>query len=160
VPPAIEESLRFLTPFAVAARATTTETDLGGRRVPADRLLMVWVGAANRDERQFTRPDVFDPARDPNPHLGFGRGVHFCLGAPLARLEGRVALNILLDRFPALALDPGDPPAFIPSPHLTGVRALPLLAGGAPAADQPQDRSRSRSTERAVARRSSRPKPA
>ncbi|MGH8933938.1 MAG: cytochrome P450 [Egibacteraceae bacterium] len=129
VPTAIEESLRFFTPFALNARATTAEVDLGGHRVPADRLLMIWLGAANRDERQFTHPDVFDPTRDPNPHLGFGRGIHFCLGAPLARLEGRVALNILLDRFPVLRTDPDDPPAFIPSSHMTGVSTLPLRTG-------------------------------
>jgi cytochrome P450 len=126
VPTAIEESLRFLSPFAAVARVTVSDVDIAGRRVPADQLLMVWVGAANRDERQFAHPDVFDPAREPNPHLGFGRGVHFCLGAPLARLEGRIALNILLDRFPVLRTDPDNPPTFIPDPNMTGLRTLPL----------------------------------
>ena len=88
---------------------------------------MVWIAAANRDERQFARPDEFDPTRDPNPHVAFGRGIHFCLGAPLARLEGRVALGILLDRFPGLRVDPDDRPEFIPSPNRTGVRKLSLL---------------------------------
>jgi cytochrome P450 len=127
VPAVIEESLRFLTPFAVTARTTTAEVEIAGRRVPPDRLVMVWIGAANRDERVFARPAVFDPARDPNPHLAFGRGIHFCLGAPLARLEGRIAMNILLDRFPRLRTDPDDPPEFIPNPELTGVRRLPLV---------------------------------
>jgi cytochrome P450 len=127
LPAAIEESLRVLSPFAAVGRSTTAEVELGGVRVPADQILMVWLAAANRDPRQFERPDVFDPTRDPNPHLAFGRGIHFCLGAPLARLEGRVALSILLDRCPHLRLDPDDPPAFIPSANMTGVRELPLL---------------------------------
>ncbi|MFD1147920.1 cytochrome P450 [Saccharothrix hoggarensis] len=127
IPAAIEESLRFLSPFPVVARVTTGPQVLGGVEIPADQLLMVWLGAANRDPRQFADPDAFDLSRDPNPHLGFGRGVHFCLGAPLARLEGRVALDILLDRFPRLRTDPDRPAAFLPSPNLTGVRTLPLL---------------------------------
>src|SRR4051812_20821857 len=126
VPPAIEESLRYLSPFAAVARATTREVELGGATVPADRMLMVWVAAANRDDRVFTEPDTFNPLRDPNPHLAFGRGIHFSIGAPLARLEGRVALNILLDRYPALRTIPGEPPKFQINPNMTGVRELPL----------------------------------
>ncbi|MEC3976286.1 cytochrome P450 [Amycolatopsis sp. H20-H5] len=127
LPAVIEESLRFLTPFAVLARATTAEVELGGATIPADQMLMVWVAAANRDARHFAHPDVFDPSRKPNAHLAFGRGIHFCIGAPLARLEGRVALDILLDRYPSLRTDPARPPEFIPSPNMTGVRKLPLL---------------------------------
>ncbi|SDH02169.1 cytochrome P450 [Nonomuraea jiangxiensis] len=127
IPAVIEESLRLFTPFAVLGRATTRETELGGVTIPADQVVMVWLGAANRDPRQFRDPDAFDPGRDPNPHLAFGRGIHFCLGAPLARLEGRVALDILLDRFPALRTDPQDPVVFLPTPNMTGVRRLPLL---------------------------------
>jgi cytochrome P450 len=59
--------------------------------------------------------------------VAFGRGIHFCIGAPLARLEGRIALNILFDRYPTLRTDPARPPEFIPSPNITGVRKLPLL---------------------------------
>lgn len=127
IPAAIEESLRFFTPFSALSRSTTRETELGGVTIPADQMVMAWLGAANRDPRQFPDPDVFDPDRDPNPHLGFGRGIHFCLGAPLARLEGRVALNILLDRFPSLRTDPDDPVSFIPTPTMTGVRRLALI---------------------------------
>ncbi|MEV7940330.1 cytochrome P450 [Kitasatospora sp. NPDC088264] len=122
----IEESLRLLSPIAAAYRATNVDVDIAGTHVPKDQMLEVWVSAANRDERQFTDPHTFDPARDPNPHLGFGRGIHFCLGAPLARLEGRVALNILLDRFPALRTDPDNLPTFLDTPDLTGVWTLPL----------------------------------
>ncbi|MEV0698408.1 cytochrome P450 [Saccharopolyspora sp. NPDC050389] len=127
VPSAIEESLRYFSPFAAVSRATDREVELGGTVIPADQLLLLWIAAANRDPRQFTAPDVFDVCRDPNPQIGFGRGIHFCLGAPLARLEGRVALNILLDRFPNLRTDPAEGPEFIPSPNLTGVSKLLLL---------------------------------
>ncbi|WP_214318168.1 cytochrome P450 [Nonomuraea sediminis] len=127
IPAVIEESLRFLTPFAVLGRSTMREVELGGVTIPADQMVTCWLAAANRDPRQFADPEVFDPDRDPNPHLAFGRGIHFCLGAPLARLEGRVALNILLDRFDPLRTDPNDPVLFIPTPTLTGVRRLPLL---------------------------------
>ncbi|WP_410660905.1 cytochrome P450 [Amycolatopsis sp. lyj-112] len=127
LPATIEESLRFLSPFALVARATTTEVELGGKTIPADRMLLVWVAAANRDPRTFTDPGTFDPARARNPHLAFGRGIHFCIGAPLARLEGKTALNILLDRFPDLRTDPAVPPSFIPSPNMTGVDELQLL---------------------------------
>jgi len=129
VPAAIEESLRMLTPFAVLARVTTTETELAGRRIEPDQLIMTWVAAANRDPHQFRRPHSFDLDRDPNPHLAFGRGTHFCLGAPLARLEGRVALNLLLDRHPHLRCDPADPPVFFATPRMTGATKLPLLLG-------------------------------
>lgn len=126
VPSAIEESVRYLSPFSLVGRTTRTEAEIAGTQLPADQMVMVWIGAANRDPRQFDRPDVFDVARDPNPHLGFGRGVHFCLGAPLARLEGRIALNIMLDRFPALRTIPGNPPTFMQTAEMTGVQTLPL----------------------------------
>jgi cytochrome P450 len=127
VPHAIEESLRFLSPFATLGRITHHDVEIDGQHIASDQILMVWIAAANRDDREFAHPDVFDVTRDPNPQIGFGRGVHFCIGAPLARLEGRVALNILLDRFPDLRCDPADPPMFIPNPNMTGVRKLPLL---------------------------------
>ncbi|MFI9595728.1 cytochrome P450 [Nonomuraea sp. NPDC052265] len=127
VPAVIEESLRLFTPFAALGRSTTREVELGGVTIPADKMVMLWLGSANRDPRQFPDPDVFDADRDPNPHLAFGRGIHFCLGAPLARLEGRVALNILLDRVGVLRTDPDDPAVFMPTPTMTGVNRLPLV---------------------------------
>ncbi|MFF7791518.1 cytochrome P450 [Streptomyces sp. NPDC007991] len=127
IPAAIEEALRYYSPFAGTARATTTEVELGGERIPADSLVVTFLGVANRDPKVFTDPHTFDPMRDPNPHMAFGRGAHFCIGAPLARLEGRVALNILLDRFPNLRSDPDSPPVFLPSLSMTGVKKLPLV---------------------------------
>jgi len=126
VPATIEESLRYLTPFAAVARTTMREVEVGDVTVPADQMLLCWVAAANRDERVFRDPDTFDPLRAENPHLAFGRGIHFCIGAPLARLEGRVALDILLDRYPVLRTIPGEPPKFQVNPNMTGVRELPL----------------------------------
>ncbi|KUF16420.1 MULTISPECIES: cytochrome P450 [Streptomyces] len=128
VPTMFEEVHRFMTPVSAVYRATGTDTELAGRHIPAERMVMVWCAAANRDARQFTDPHTFDVTRDPNPHLGFGRGIHFCIGAPLARLEGRVALDILLDRYPVLGLDPHRPPTFIPSHDLIGVQDLHVVA--------------------------------
>ncbi|QFU89022.1 cytochrome P450 [Amycolatopsis sp. YIM 10] len=127
VPSAIEESLRFLSPFAVTARVTNVDAELGGTVIEAEQMVLTWLAAANRDPAHFTDPGVFDVTREPNKQIAFGRGIHFCIGAPLARLEGRVALNILLDRFPGLRTDPDEAPEFIPAPTMTGVRKLPLL---------------------------------
>ena len=129
IPGVIEESMRLLPPFAAVSRLTNEAVELGGREIPANELVMVWLAAANRDEIAFPDPHTFDPTRDPNNHLAFGRGVHFCMGAPLARLEGRVALNILLDRFPHLRTDPQDGPTFKTIPIMTGIDRLPLLIG-------------------------------
>lgn len=128
VPTAIEESLRLLTPSAAMSRSTTTDVDVAGVRIPKGEMVLIWLGAANRDPRQFSDPAAFNPSRDPNPHLGFGRGVHFCIGAPLARMEGRIALNSLFDRFSELRSDPEKTPTFFPSPDMIGVSALPLRA--------------------------------
>ncbi|MEV4733199.1 cytochrome P450 [Saccharopolyspora sp. NPDC049426] len=129
LPSAIEESLRYLSPFAVVYRATTRATEIGEREVPADQVIAVRLSAANWDARRFDSPATFDVHRDPNPHLGFGRGIHFCLGAPLARLEGRIALGLLLDHFPQLSTDPRRPPTFMRSYDINGVNELPLLSG-------------------------------
>jgi cytochrome P450 len=126
-PGMIEEALRFMSPIVISYKAAITETEIAGVRVFPDQLVAVYLAAANRDARQFAHEHVFDIDRDPNPHLAFGRGIHFCLGAPLARLEGRVALNILLDRFPKLRTDPDDLPSFIPLPHVISTSQLPLL---------------------------------
>jgi cytochrome P450 len=99
LPAAIEEVLRVRTPFPRLARITTAETEVAGVRIPAGQVVLPWLTAANRDERVFTEPHRFDIHREPNPHLTFGHGIHFCLGAPLARLEARVALRLLLERY-------------------------------------------------------------
>lgn len=122
VPGLIEESLRFLSPLAATDRVTSTDATIGSTTIPAGQVIKVWLGAANRDPRQFTNPDVFDPTRDPNPHIAFGRGVHFCLGAPLARLEGAIVLDVLLDRLPELRVD--QPPSFLPHPDFISPQSI------------------------------------
>jgi cytochrome P450 len=101
MPRAVEEILRFESPVERALpRWVARDTELGGRQLRQGDVVVVVLGSANRDEQQFPAADQLDPARDPNPHLGFGRGPHYCLGAPLARLEGEIALNTLLQRLP------------------------------------------------------------
>lgn len=98
LPSAIEEVLRYRSPFQWTARAPTREITLGGSTIPAGKRVLAMMGSANRDPSHFPEPNRFDIARSPNPHLAFGHGIHFCLGAALARLEGRVVLADLLGR--------------------------------------------------------------
>ncbi|MFI9384750.1 cytochrome P450 [Kutzneria sp. NPDC052558] len=105
LPAAIEEVLRLRTPFPRVARVTKQETQLGGVTIPANQFVLPFLTAANRDERVFANPDKFDLHRDPNHHATFGKGVHFCLGAPLARLEARIALKIMLERYSDIQVD-------------------------------------------------------
>ncbi|GIG67152.1 cytochrome P450 [Phytomonospora endophytica] len=124
VPGAIEEALRVMSPITQIPRVTMVDVEIGGVVIPKDNMVTLWASAANRDPRQFPDPHRYDPARDPNAHLAFGRGIHFCLGAPLARLEGRVALNLLLDRYPELRV--AKTPLFKPNPAFTRVAELHL----------------------------------
>jgi cytochrome P450 len=87
-------------------------------------MVNVWLLSANHDARQFDRPEEFDIHRSPNPHVGFGKGIHFCLGAPLARLETRVALGVLLRRFSRMRVDPAYPAQPYANAAMNGVRAL------------------------------------
>lgn len=96
LPSAIEEALRYRSPLQWMFRVTRQDVELHGCRIPAGKVILAMIGAANRDPKQFPEPDRFDVTRDPNPHIAFGHGVHFCLGAALARMEARVALDNLL----------------------------------------------------------------
>lgn len=121
---AIEEMLRWTTPSPSKRRTATRPTELGGHPVrPGDKLLY-WEGSANRDERVFARGMEFDVRREPNPHLAFGNGVHFCLGASLARLEMRVVFEELLAGFAHCEL--AGPVEWTRSNRHTGIRHLPL----------------------------------
>jgi cytochrome P450 len=106
IPVAIEELLRFEPPGPHVARYVAAEdVRFQGETVPAGSALLMMLASANRDERQFEDPDRFDIHRKPGAHLTFGRGAHFCVGAPLARLEGRIALEEVLKRFPEWHVD-------------------------------------------------------
>ncbi|WP_253870233.1 cytochrome P450 [Mycobacterium sp. 1164966.3] len=106
IPVAIEELLRFEPPGPHVARYVAAEdVQFQGQTLPAGGALLVMLASANRDERHFQEPDRFDIRRKPGGHLTFGRGAHFCIGAPLARLEGRVALEEILKRFPEWQVD-------------------------------------------------------
>jgi cytochrome P450 len=98
LPGAIEELLRFRSPGQMMFRATRCEVELQGQSIPAGQFVMAMLGSANRDPLVFPEADCFRPERRPNPHLAFGAGIHFCLGAGLARLEARIALEHLLTR--------------------------------------------------------------
>lgn len=95
---AVEEVLRYRSPVKSLFRIVTQDTEIGGHTIKQDQLVLPWLGAANHDPAQFSDPELFDIARSPNRHIAFGHGVHFCLGAPLARLEVRVALEEMLKR--------------------------------------------------------------
>ncbi|MBF2088843.1 MAG: cytochrome P450 [Synechococcales cyanobacterium K44_A2020_017] len=127
LPFAIEEVLRYRSSVQGMERFTKVETQLGGQTIPAGQMLTIWMGSANRDETQFDRSDEFMVDRNPNPHLAFGNGIHFCLGAPLARLEGRIVLSAVLERLPNLRIDPSATLEFIPSTGVHGVKSLPVL---------------------------------
>jgi cytochrome P450 len=94
---AIEEVLRYRAPVQMMFRMTRRDVEVGGQVIPAGSLLFAVIGSANRDTKQFPDADRFDVKRDPNPHIAFGHGIHSCIGAPLARLEGRIALDDLLE---------------------------------------------------------------
>ncbi|MCA1821757.1 MAG: cytochrome P450 [Pseudonocardia sp.] len=107
VEPTIEEVLRYRPSFTQVGRVTTIEIELGGQIIPADAIVTPWLLSANRDEWEFADPDRFDIHRRANHHLAFGHGIHFCIGHLLARLEGRVAVGVLLDRYAEIRLAPG-----------------------------------------------------
>lgn len=125
---AVEELLRYTSPLEIASvRIAREEVAFGSVTVPPGELVAAVLGSANRDERQFPDPEALDIARDPNRHLAFGQGPHFCLGAPLARLEGRIALTTLLRRFPDLRLaQPPESLRWRKSPVLRGLEELPV----------------------------------
>lgn len=115
IPQAIEEGVRWEPPLLTITRVATRDTELAGVPIPAGSSVMPMLGAANRQDDRYSDPDRFDIFRSARAHIGFGHGVHVCLGMHLARLEMRVALNLLFDRLPNLRLDPdGD------DPHIRG----------------------------------------
>jgi len=105
IPGAVEELLRYESPSPIQARYVARDVEHYGRAVPEGNVMVLLTAAANRDERKFPDPDRFDIHRKIDHHVAFGYGIHFCLGAALARLEGRVALEEVLKRFPTWEVD-------------------------------------------------------
>ena len=99
---AIEEMLRFDSPLQIGNRGVSETIEIGGVTMPPGTQIMTSIGGANRDPAQFPDPDRFDIARTPNRHVAFAAGIHACLGAPLARMEGRIAIGQLVERSPDL----------------------------------------------------------
>jgi cytochrome P450 len=126
VPNAVEELLRYEPPAPHVGRYLPHEVELYGRTIPAGSALLFLVGAANRDDRRFEDPDRFDIHRRIGQHLTFGYGIHYCLGAALARLEGRIALDEVLDRFPEWEVD-HDRARLAPTSTVRGWETLPVV---------------------------------
>jgi cytochrome P450 len=101
---AVEEFMRFDAPLHLFERTATADTEIGGVAIAQGQKIAALIGSANRDETVFSNPDEMDLTRDPNPHIGFGAGIHFCLGAPLARLEMSVSLPALWEKYPHMQL--------------------------------------------------------
>jgi cytochrome P450 len=129
VPAALEEVLRYRSPVGIVPRVTKKATELRGVAMEPGQIVVCSVLSANHDERQFERPDEFIVDRSPNPHLAFSKGIHFCFGAPLARLEAQAALGSLLRRFERIRLDEDRPMQRHPDPTMNGPKKLHLLVG-------------------------------
>jgi cytochrome P450 len=129
LPAAVEELLRFDGPVQVSTpRRSTAPVDIGRVTVPADEIVLIGLLAANRDPACTAQADALDITRTDNPHLAFGHGIHHCLGAPLARLEGRIALGNLLSRFPQLRLAvPVEQLSYRPGVLMNGLTSLPVM---------------------------------
>ncbi|MEY5024244.1 MAG: hypothetical protein RL569_1157, partial [Actinomycetota bacterium] len=101
---AVDEFLRFDAPLHLFERTATEDTEIGGVKIAQGQKIAALLGSAGRDEAVFENADELDLTRDPNPHIGFGAGIHFCIGAPLARMEMTTSLPALVKRFPKLEL--------------------------------------------------------
>lgn len=123
---AVEEILRYVTPIICFRRTATRDTEIAGQPISSgDRVLLLYQ-SANRDEAVFADPDTFDITRDPNPHLAFGIGPHYCLGANLARIELSIMVQALVERFPDMHVAPGATPQRAASTLVRGVATLPV----------------------------------
>lgn len=126
IPSALEEVLRYNSPVQATLRRPTRDVELSGKPIPQGTPVLVWLAAANRDPAQFAEPLRFDVARTPNRHLAFGMGIHFCLGAPLARLEARVAVEELLKRVKGFERTTDGLLPRVPTFIMRGVTSLPV----------------------------------
>jgi cytochrome P450 family 142 subfamily A polypeptide 1 len=129
IPTAVEEMLRWVSPIKNMCRTLTADTEIAGVTIPAGDQALLLYESANRDPAVFRHPHEFDPARNPNDHVAFGLGPHFCMGAYLARLETRVLLEQLLVRFPDLALASDDELPRRPNAFISGLERMPVVVG-------------------------------
>lgn len=127
LPGAIEEVLRYRSPAVVVVRTPVIDVMLGEQPVKQGETIISWLACANHDPAQFVDAGRFDIERNPNKHLAFGHGIHFCLGAPLARLEAKIALGILLERFGEIRRVEGKDVEPINSSFIYGVKHLPVV---------------------------------
>ena len=127
IPSAVEELLRYDSPVQLDLRRIVQDCDVNGFPVKRGEDIVVLIGGANRDPEQFEDPDGLDVGREGNSHISFGRGIHACIGAPLARLEARIAIEVLLERFSSIRLA-GPPAEFRSSIVLRGLETLPVAA--------------------------------
>jgi cytochrome P450 len=126
IPGAIEEVLRYRSPVQFMYRRAVADITFKDQEMRAGQMVLAWIGSANRDEAQFPNADNFDIKRTPNRHIAFGHGIHFCLGAPLARLEAKIALTMLLERFHDIKRVPGVQLEETGSNIVFGVKHLPI----------------------------------
>lgn len=126
IPAAVEETLRYRSPVQAMFRVTTRKVELHEQVIPAQASMIAWIGSANHDETQFPQAEQFDLSRTSNKHIAFGNGIHYCLGAPLARLEARITLSSMLERFHTFSLAPAAVIERHPSLIVYGLNALPI----------------------------------
>jgi len=126
LPSAIEEVLRYRSPLQWMFRIARQDVEMGGQHIPAGKRVLAMIGAANRDPAIFPEPNRFIPDRNPNPHLAFGHGIHFCLGSSLARLEAKIALADLVERTSEIELASDAPWTPRPGLHVHGPTSLPI----------------------------------
>lgn len=123
---AIEEVLRYASPVWRLSRITREAVTIAGETIPKNEMVFAWLASANRDPRQFVEPERFIPTRTPNRHVAFGHGIHFCIGAPLSRMEAAVALPIIFTQLPHLRVAHEEAPALFEGRFLFGFKRLPI----------------------------------
>ncbi|WP_435604595.1 cytochrome P450 [Streptomyces sp. bgisy130] len=126
IPAVIEETLRCRPPFTRVERVPTTQVEVAGEVIDRHTVMQLWLLSANHDEQAFDEPAAFVPERSPSRQIAFGHGIHYCIGAQLARLESRIVLDLLLDRFRSVRVDRDAPLSFHGS-NVFGARQLPLV---------------------------------
>ncbi|OMF79347.1 cytochrome [Paenibacillus glucanolyticus] len=127
LPGALEEVFRYFSPVQLMFRSVKQDTVLRGQELKQGQFVYIWMASANHDEDVFEKPDVFNIHRNPNPHLGLGSGIHYCMGSQLARMESRIALQTLLDRYPAYRRDRSVELARMDSTMMFALKELPII---------------------------------